>query len=806
MGRATRSARAAAGRRAAFPAVGVAVLLAAALAAVLAAAGAGVRGRPGPHWVFFKPDAARGTGPAAISDVAGARRAALGIDPLPTDLPLPADLLAGIEAAGARIRHGSRWLRAVSVDADAATLRRLRTHPAVASIRPVGRLAVSAAANGRPFAVPAHAAGSVNDSAFYGPNWGAVRELGVPAAHLVGFTGAGVRIAILDAGFDPRHEVLSTRRIFRTRDFINGGTDVTDRPGEDLARHGTAFWSLLGGYRPGAIVGPAYDAEFVLAKIHRRPGDSTADEDRWVAAVEWADSIGVRIIASAVSFRSDFTDREPYPFSAMDGNTTITSRIADEAARRGILVVTAMGNRGPAPGTLGAPADADSVIAVGAVNALGAPAEFPGAGATARGPTADGRRKPEVSARGVGLFGATLPGVSSYATDLAGTSFATALIAGVAAQFIQAWPDIGPIGVRRALQLSGSRAGQPNDNVGWGVPDIGAAILFPEGLNPVAVSTVDLENRLTTMVPTFSWAAPLVQPRMRPVVYRVEVARDPVFQQVILSDTVTESFALQSRVPLRPATALWWRVSATGALGVRRTSAVRGPFSVPRWARLISPDPERVTFVDTPRPELSWVPLAAPAPVGPLRYDVDVLSAENGQPVQPTMRDLPGSSVVVAQPLLPNVAYRWRVIVRTAAGPADTVVSAQPFVITSETRPPATLLHQNFPNPFPRLDLGRTSTTIWFDLAERSAVELTIHDVRGRLVRRLIPAEPGCGSVTLEPGLYGRTPGGPGIDPACVVTRWDGTDAHGRVVPRGVYLLRLRAAGRDEVRRMVFAP
>ncbi|MCK5653232.1 MAG: hypothetical protein KAJ42_17725, partial [Gemmatimonadetes bacterium] len=135
-------------------------------------------------------------------------------------------------------------------------------------------------------------------------------------------------------------------------------------------------------------------------------------------------------------------------------------------------------------------------------------------------------------------------------------------------------------------------------------------------------------------------------------------------------------------------------------------------------------------------------------------------------------------------------------------GSADTVTSAGPFVVTSRSRPPKTILYQNFPNPFPRTDLDVENTRIWFDLANASEVDLAIYDVRGRLVRRLIPG-PGCSSVRLEPGPYGRE--GTMPDP-CVVLTWDGRDDRGRRVGPGVYLLRLKADGVEEIRRIVFWP
>jgi hypothetical protein len=760
-------------------------------------------------WVFFSADASASAAPPALSADALAARRAAGLEILPNDRPIPATLLDRVRATGARIRFTSRWLRAVSVDADTRARRRLARLPGVIAVRPVGRLERAAAVS---TPRPVRAAGGdappaqQQDSAYYGPNWHALRVLGVPRTHAFGFTGVGIRIAILDTGFEPRHDAFTGVQVFATRDFIGGDaivyTEPQDPPGVDQETHGTQVWSLVGGRRPGFVVGPAHGAQFLLARVDAEPGDTEADEDRWVAALEWAESMGARIVLSAVVFRFDFTDKPAYPLAVLDGNTTVTTSVADEAARRGVLVVVAVGNDGPAAGTLSAPADADSVLSVGAVDALGGPAVF-NARATARGPTADGRRKPEVSARAVQLQAASNVAFSSYTAGLAGTSYAAALVAGAAGAFLQAWPSLSPFAVRRALTLSGTHATNPDNAVGAGIPDLASAILFPDGLATTGVSDLDLQRVSTSVAPTFSWSAALVHPNLRPVVYRVEIATDPVFDSIVQVDSVQEAFSLALRAPLRAAQSLWWRVVARGPLNIMRVSNVATPFVMPRWVRLVSPSPAQVTFVNDPRPELRWTPLQAPPPVGPFTYDLEILSADDGRLVQPAQRNLSESQVRPAQPLVPNVAYRWRVIARTRTGAVDTVESSAAFVVTSDTRPPATLLYDNFPNPFPR-NTGEAETRIWFDIAERTTVELGVFDQRGRLVRRLVPATADCGSVTLDPGQYGRATGGQS-DP-CVNTRWDGTDEQGRRVAAGLYILRLRASGSDQFRHMVFIP
>lgn len=725
-----------------------------------------------------------------------------------------------LERSGATVRYNSRWLHAISVDADAsavAKIKRLKEVKGTASVgyvyptaAPVSLPRSHAPAFPRSYAEAKSALRADFDSAFYGPNWKAIRQLGIPSAHTLGYTGRDIRIAIIDTGFEPAHEALSGRRIIAQRDFIHRDAVVADQPTDTLPnqeQHGTWVWSILGGHAPGKLVGPAFDAEFILAKVDvdeplttppSAEVDAKADEDRWVAAVEWADSMGARIINSSLVYKN-FSDAPSYTNAMLNGDLTRAAIMADEAARRGILVVTAMGNFGPDPTSLWTPADADSVIAVGAVDSLGVPSLFGRAQSSSRGPTADGRLKPEVVAPGIGIRAAHSRDLSSY--DLvSGTSIATPFVSGGAAMFMQAWPNLTIMAVRNALMLSGTRAASPNNDVGFGVPNISSAILFPEGLLAFEPSGLNLENQLTTIQPTFTWGAPLINTAMRPVRYRLEIASDPAFNNIIEVVDTAEVFSATLRRPLKPAPALWWRVIGSAFPDVRRSTRVAGPFSVPDWVRLLVLNEPGGAFTDSLRPTFRWEALAAPPPSGPLVFDVQVLNAQTGAPVV-TMRDVQSTSVQPPTGLTPNLSYLWRVIARSPAGGVDTVQSRFPFVVTSESEPPATLLYQNFPNPFPRPDLGQSSTRIWFDVNTRSTVELAVYDLRGRLIRQLIPAQPTCGTVELDPGIYGRSPGQPN---PCVSTEWDARDSSGSLVPRGVYILRLRAGGTEQIKKVVF--
>ncbi|HSL70688.1 MAG TPA: S8 family serine peptidase [Longimicrobiales bacterium] len=703
-----------------------------------------------------------------------------------------------VTAAGGQVRYQATSIAAVSAELSGARARRIR---GVIRVQPVGRMYLASPASAGPVVmVPAAAQ---QDSAAYGPNYGALRELGVPTVHNLQFTARNVRIALIDTGFEPSHEVFAGAVIIAQRDFINNDDDVRTQPGDpvvprDQEVHGTWVWSVLAGNKPGQIIGPAYDAEFLLAKVdvEQLTDDFAADEDRWVQAVDWAITNGAQLINSSLAYRA-FIDKTDYTNQDMNGDIALSTRRADRAAREGVLVVTAMGNVSSAPTTLMAPADGDSLIAVGAIDAGGNVLS-----SSARGPTADQRTKPELVARGSGVYAAAAGSVNGYQVQQ-GTSLATPFITGAAALFMQQWPQLNVMTIREALLRSGSNAGNPDNNRGWGVPDVGAAILFPLGLS-TTVSDLNVgTNALTSVAPTFSWAAgnSLVHPTLRPVVwYHLRLATDNQMNNIVYEDSVQNAFALTVKRPLRPRPAIFWQIAAE-AFGIRRTTPVMGSITMPAWVELLVLNDVRGEHINTTRPTFRWGTLVAPPPIGPLTYQLQVMT-QTGQIVQ-TLSNLSTTTVTLTDPLTPNRSYRWRVIANSQVGVADTVESRGPFVVNSSSQPPTTSLYPSFPNPFPRSDINDGTTRFWFDLNAPANVELAIYDLRGRLVKRLIPAQASCGPrVAMQPGQYGRA--GVAEDSECMVYSWDGTDQRGQYVPRGVYIARLTANGSASTQRVLY--
>ena len=445
-------------------------------------------------WVYF---ADKGQGRAStFNERARARRDRNRVSTDSFDIPVRDAYRSAVAGTGAHVKHVSRWLNAVSVDATAEEIAHIEALPFVRGIDRVRSLHEPLPT------VPDEVDRFETQSAptlptfslDYGPSITQNQQIGVPALHDLGLSGAGVLIAMLDTGFNNlTHEALIDVDILATWDFVNNDEIVSNEPGEaGNGDHGTYTLSALAGYEPGDLIGPAYGASFILAKTENTDWERHVEEDDWIAGAEWADAFGADIISSSLGYSSGFTNGEPnYSWSDMDGNTTIVARGADIAASRGILVVNSAGNGGFVSlpqNTLGSPADGDSVLAIGAVDASGTRASF-----SSVGPTADGQIKPDVMALGVSVVSASPFSPSGY-LGIGGTSLACPLVAGGAALLLQANPNATNLQIMNALRQTASRAGAPDREYGYGIVNLVAArnrILTGVGA-PAASSVAEL--------------------------------------------------------------------------------------------------------------------------------------------------------------------------------------------------------------------------------------------------------------------------------------------------------------------------
>jgi hypothetical protein len=386
------------------------------------------------------------------------------------DLPVHQGYIEEIIKYDTQLRRKSRWLNAASFKMRAITLQKIAVLPFVKSIKPVlayKRKPVFIEEKEQTF-VPLRKPALLD----YGPSYDQLLQLNVPAVHDLGYTGQGVLVCMMDTGYRKDHQVFRLAfqqgKVLAEYDFINDDYNTQNEPGDPSGQdnHGTLTWSTLGGAYQGQLYGPAYDASFILAKTEDISSETPIEEDNWVAGMEWADSIGADLISSSLVYM------DWYRYPNLDGNTTNITIAADIAAGRGIIVCNAMGNSGPDYGTLMAPADAESILACGAVWSDGSIASF-----SSRGPTFDGRTKPEICARGVYTFCAFSIDTNTY-TQAHGTSLSTPLVGGCAAVLLSARPDLNPAQVREALTMTADNAITPDNDYGWGIIDLLAAINY----------------------------------------------------------------------------------------------------------------------------------------------------------------------------------------------------------------------------------------------------------------------------------------------------------------------------------------
>jgi len=432
-------------------------------------------------WVFFTDKGIKSDAELAqtaqsmsnrITDRAMWRRSKVGKDKFTiVDVPVHSQYIDAIIADGAKLRRTSRYLNAASFEVELGRLTSIADLPFVREIRPM-------LAGGKRYEIkvgsvlPDEESQPETKSIAYGESYGQVSQINVPIAHASGYRGEGVIISVFDSGFRTDHRAFSnidiSGRLIAKWDFVFDDKYV-ENDGWDWPTawdHGTGTWSMVGGEWANHLYGTAYRASFILAKTEDIRSEKPVEEDNWVAAMEWADSIGTDIITASLSYY------DWYDYSDFDGNTATTTIAADMAAEYGIVCVNSNGNEGPSSGTMGAPADADTILAVGAVSSSGAIAGF-----SSRGPTYDGRIKPEVCAQGVGSYCAGT-GDQYELTTMSGTSASCPILAGVAALVLQAHPNYTPAQVREAILMTADRADSPNNSYGWGIADCWAAINY----------------------------------------------------------------------------------------------------------------------------------------------------------------------------------------------------------------------------------------------------------------------------------------------------------------------------------------
>ncbi|KFF01963.1 S8/S53 family peptidase [Chryseobacterium luteum] len=397
------------------------------------------------------------------------RRTSLGIPLNDQDAPIEQSYIQNLQNLGFTVTDYSKWLNGAAVNATQAQITVLQAQPYVSSVERFARnnnsVPKTAQQNKWNFSSETQETLTVFD---YGSGSAQIDQINVRPLHLAGFTGTGVSIAVIDAGF-PYVNTGSAFERLRTNNQIKGVYDFVTKTSNvystSISNHGSAVLGAIGGYIENTFVGSAPDADFYLYRSENAVGEIPEEELYWIEAAEEADRKGVDIITSSLGYNVFDDSRYSYSYLDMNGTTSFIARAAEIAANKGIFVLAAAGNSGLQPWHyIITPADNPKVFTIGSVDSAGNSSGF-----SSYGPNALGVVKPDGSARGTASATVT----NSTLTSVNGTSIATPIAAGGVACFVQAFPSMDREQMRTKLRQTASLYPGHTDQMGYGILNFG---------------------------------------------------------------------------------------------------------------------------------------------------------------------------------------------------------------------------------------------------------------------------------------------------------------------------------------------
>lgn len=372
------------------------------------------------------------------------------------DYPVSAEYVAQLRTLGAKIHHTSRWFNGATIETDDSTvIQAIRALPYVVSATMTRDKTKSSGISPRKNAVP-HA--QTTNGTYYEQQ----KIYNLHPLHELGFEGQGIRIAICDNGFTNANNIswVDSEHCLGHYDLTDDSYDFFGFTGD----HGEKVLSFIAG-NTATYRGAAVNAKYYLMRSEEYDTESPKEMDNLVAALEKADSLGAHIFTASLGYHDFDNTAWNLTYQQLNGKTTRASRAATIAARKGLFVCMAMGNDGNKDWRyLSAPSDADSICAVGAVTYNRDVAGF-----SSRGPSADGRIKPDVCALGEQAWYVSADGVTEGYGN--GTSFATPLFAGMVASLWSALPNLTNMQLRDVIIRSADHYTHPDGDFGYGIPD-----------------------------------------------------------------------------------------------------------------------------------------------------------------------------------------------------------------------------------------------------------------------------------------------------------------------------------------------
>jgi hypothetical protein len=389
------------------------------------------------------------------------------------DIPINSSYIKQVTAVpGITVMAKSKWLNAIHVRGTQAAINSIKTYSFISKVDFANKsLNQGGVVTSKSFKINKQSkTKETKVNFFYGLSTNQIKMLNGDLLHQQDYTGSGKIIAILDGGFpgvntaQPFQRLRDNNKILGGYDFVNRNTDFYSG-----SSHGTLVLSSMGGYKEFSLVGTAPDAAYYLFITEDVDSENPVEESLWVEAAEKADSLGVDIINTSLGYFGYDNPNYSHTYADMNGTTNFISRGADLAFSRGMVVVTSAGNEGSSSEPhIGAPADAVSVITVGAVDPVETRTSF-----SSIGPSFDNRIKPDVMAQGSMVV---LSDASGNIVTANGTSFSSPIMAGMVACLWQAYPNKTNKEIRQLIIQSADRFATPGNQYGYGIPDFNLAL------------------------------------------------------------------------------------------------------------------------------------------------------------------------------------------------------------------------------------------------------------------------------------------------------------------------------------------
>lgn len=398
-----------------------------------------------------------------LSQKALDRRTTQGISVEESDVPVLETYVNALKDEGVDVRYSSKWENGVIGELESSDENRISSLEFVTDLKLIKKRwnysYISKFQNEK------FSRDSDNLRLDYGDAKDQVTMLNADKMNEDGYTGDGKIIAVFDVGFRNVNSLSQFEHLFTNSQVLSTWNFPDDN--EDVyvdSDHGTGVLSVMAAKDNSNPFGIAPDADYMFAITEDSEGEFIVEEYYWLIAAEKADSAGVDIINSSLVYQGFANPTDEYNGKeGLDGNTSVITNAADKAASKGILVVCSAGNYGNSTWkTFGFPADADSVLTVGAVDANEIVA-----GMSSKGPTADGRIKPDIVAMGSGVSVVSYDGLIKKSS---GTSLSSPLMAAFAACLWQSMPNLTNMEIINSIKNSASNKDNPDNNIGYGIP------------------------------------------------------------------------------------------------------------------------------------------------------------------------------------------------------------------------------------------------------------------------------------------------------------------------------------------------